>query len=305
MSDTTNPGGEAAAEVVSVPAEQDFSAFENSLADADIGDSGAQAEPETPDFADDDTPEGESPEASDDGDDDFEEIEHKGKKYRVPKGAALMQADYTRKTQEVAELRKRFSELTTAAEEASEAETRTQLEYLEVARDIAEYETYDWDLWRRQDPIAAMQGQIDYQQALQRQQRLGLTYQQAREQRLALAQQETATRLAEGQKVLASKIPDWGETKQRQIIEHTMNAYGFEPADLAAIDDPRVILVMHDALQFAAMSKKQQAAAKVAQAQAVQPVRTLKGNNARSGPRADTNDFLAFERLANAKLAKR
>ena len=43
----------------------------------------------------------------------LEEVEHEGKKYQIPKplkGALLMQADYTRKTQEVAEQRRAVEE---------------------------------------------------------------------------------------------------------------------------------------------------------------------------------------------------
>src|SRR5690349_1139844 len=53
--------------------------------------------------------EGEEGEAAQPEPDETEEVEHEGKKYKIPKplkGALLMQADYTRKTQEVAEQRK-------------------------------------------------------------------------------------------------------------------------------------------------------------------------------------------------------
>lgn len=43
--------------------------------------------------------------------DDLEEVEHSGKKYRIPKElkpALMLQADYTRKTQEAAEARRAF-----------------------------------------------------------------------------------------------------------------------------------------------------------------------------------------------------
>lgn len=305
MTDVTNPGSDAP-EVANAPAaEQDFTAFEESLgkpetvAEAVDEDSEVEA-----DFAD--TQEGEeAPEAPADDDDDLIEIDHKGRKYKVPKGAALMQADYTKKTQEVAELRKRFEMLTTQAEEASAEEQQHQIAYLDVSRQLAQYENIDWATWCQQNPVAAMQAQLDYQALQQRKQEIGQAYGRAREQRLTLAQQEAAKRLSEGQRVLAEKIPNWGETKQREIINHALTAYGFDADDLAAIDDPRVVLVLHDALQFAAMTKKQQAAVKAAKVQAVKPVTTLKGNNNRTAPRADTNDFLAFERLANAKLARR
>lgn len=302
MSETTNPGGEAAAEVVTVPAEQDFRDFETSLTAEKPEE---EAVDEATDFADTDTPEAEAPASEDDSDEDFEEIEHKGKKYKVPKGAALMQADYTRKTQEVAELRKRFEALTTQASEISEVERTAQAGAALIDQQLAQFDDIDWASWRQQDPIAAMQAQMDLQTLQQQKAELAGRYTAAQSRRLALAQQESATRLAEGQKVLVEKIPDWGPTKQREIVQHAMENYGLTAEDLAEIDDPRAVLIMHDAMQFATQRKKQQVTEKVVAQQQIKPVQTLKGNQGRQTPRADTNDFLAFEKLANAKIKRR
>jgi hypothetical protein len=70
----------------------------------------AAARSEDTDETDDDDGEG-NPDAdqADDEDDDGEEVEWEGNQYRLPKGikdALLRQADYTRKTQEVAETRR-------------------------------------------------------------------------------------------------------------------------------------------------------------------------------------------------------
>lgn len=301
--ETTNPE----TGVVTAPEEQDFSDFEKSIqqpteAKPDV----LPAEDDEPtDFAEGDTPEGEAPEEAPAEDDEFEWIEHKGEKYKVPKDSVLMHADYTRKTQEVAELRRRLEPLVQHAEGLSQVEREAQAEFINVSNQIARYEGVDWAAWREADPTAALQAQVDLQALHTRQGQIGQAYQQAQAQRLSIANYERTTRIEEGSKVLAERIPNWGETKQRELSQHAIDSYGFDPTELAGIDDPRLILVLNDAAQFRALQKKQQQAAKAVKAQEVKPVPTLKGNQGRQSVHADTNDFRAFEKLADAKIRSR
>ena len=92
----------------------------------------------------------------------FEEVEHDGKTYKIPrplKGALLMQADYTRKTQEVAEQRRQHEERV----KAFEAGQRSHTEHLsDLARvvayndAIAQFEKADWPQIRANNPQLRM-----------------------------------------------------------------------------------------------------------------------------------------------------
>src|SRR3954468_9858746 len=98
---------------------------------------------ETPELA-----EGEHAEAAVE---DLEDIELEGKQYRVPKDLKdgyLRQADYTRKTQEVAEQRKAVEE----REKAFQDQARLHQEHIkDVAKlvtldeQIEKYQKYDWN----------------------------------------------------------------------------------------------------------------------------------------------------------------
>ena len=68
-------------------------------------------------------------------DDDSEEVEHEGQKYRIPKAlksALMMNADYTRKTQEVAE--QRPAQRATSREEETPEQRRARIEELRRRR---------------------------------------------------------------------------------------------------------------------------------------------------------------------------
>src|SRR3954463_16396632 len=90
--------------------------------------------------------------------DDSEEIDFDGEKYKVPKklkDSFLMHGDYTRKTQELARLRETTE--ARAAEIARDAEVRQGLEK-DVGRlalideQLEAYQKVDWSAWRGANP---------------------------------------------------------------------------------------------------------------------------------------------------------
>ena len=120
----------------------------------------AEAQATTDDQANVET-EGEEAEASE-PEEETEEVEWDGKKYAVPKplkAGLMMQADYTRKTQEVAEVRKALE--TRAAEIDQQAElhreTLTQRVQLEKLSDqLSQFQSLDWDAFEAQYGTSAV-----------------------------------------------------------------------------------------------------------------------------------------------------
>lgn len=302
MTDVTN--SESAPEVT--PHEddtEDFATFEAK----------ANAAPETVAAEDDDEPEGfddtednaDEPQSADAEDDDWDEIEWKGKKVKVPKGAAMMQADYTRKTQELAEQRKAVEATLTQVNEVSQAEQQAQAEYISIANALAEYDDIDWHTWLDQDPVTAQKARVDMEQLQKRASQVVGIHQNAQNQRLALAKQEAAKRLADGQRVLVDKIPGWGAEKAQALLAFSQQNYGFTPAELDNVNDPRWVIALNDAFQARQEMAKSKQRAKAEAVHAVKPAATLKGNAGPRGPKADTNDFASFERMAKKVIAAR
>jgi len=111
-----------------------------------------------------DAPNGAQPE------DDYDDVEYDGEYYRLPKklkDAVLRQADYTKKTQEVAEQRRaleaRDRELVQQAE-ALRTDTQERARLVALEDTIKEYANVDWDKWEQQDPLAAQAGWRKFQQ---------------------------------------------------------------------------------------------------------------------------------------------
>ncbi|WP_298700942.1 hypothetical protein [uncultured Brevundimonas sp.] len=249
----------------------------------------------------------------DDPAEEFEDVIRGDKTYKVPKALAaelLMQADYTRKTQEVAEIRK-------AAETRQAQVEKTERLQAEFAQDIAAlgalnarlkpYEqVQDWPTYLRTGGAEAQAHYAEYQALNGERNAFAQTLGQKVQQRQADEQREAAKLIEDGRVELAKHIKGYGpETLSK--LETFAAPFGFSPEEIREAEaDPRSIRILHlaqighDALQ--ARKKTQQ----LAQAQKTQPVQTLRGAGGRIQSRPDTDDFAAFEKLVDAKArAKR
>jgi predicted nucleic acid-binding Zn-ribbon protein len=233
---------------------------------------GQTVETETPELDEDGNP----VEASEE-DEDTEEIEHDGQKYALPKAlkpALLMQADYTKKTQELAEQRKGLDEqrakldasLATAAE-AEEAIVDARASVKAIDSQAAELKTaisavetelanVDWTALSRMEG-----GEAAYRQREQYLRQLRLAQDQLGEQRTKLTgdldakvkarndarseraleqQQATAKLIEDRDAALKAEFPKWSE-EFPEVQAFAAKHLGV-PADVvAATTDPRLL----------------------------------------------------------------
>lgn len=204
--------------------------------------------------------------------DDFVEAEYEGKTYKVSKEikeALLRQADYTRKTQEVADTRKQVEERAQILEQQErllQANFDKAVELREVQTRLAQYEQVDWQALVDQDPVQATKLNLAYQQ-LQREAALKQQeFQQVAQQRQQLSAQQLQQTLGEAKKDLMARIPNFGADVAAKIKE-AGKAYGINDAELENVIDPRYVHVLHDAMQWRALqAQKPQAMQKVAEA---------------------------------------
>lgn len=233
------------------------------------------------------------------------EVVKEGKAYKVPaalKDEFLMHADYTRKTQEVAELRKSVEATLQQVQQVTQAEIQTAAAISAIDAQIADFNTIDWDAWEETDPVAAQRAWRQFGQLKESRGTAYNEYLQAQQQRTLLTQQETARLIEQGQRELAAAIPEWGPEKAQALLTHANKTYGFAPEELNGITDPRMIKVLNDAYQFRAASKQQQAVKKVETQQAIKPA--AKVTTGKTAPRG-LDDRLSAEEWARQFTARR
>jgi hypothetical protein len=216
-----------------------------------------------------------------------------------------MQADYTRKTQELADQRKAVEATLAQVSQVTQQEQAAMVALGVIDTQLAEYNDIDWTAWDQADPQSSQNARLQLLMLKNQRQEVAGQYAQAQQQRQFMTQQETAKQLEQGQRELAAKIPGWGQEKATALQSHAIEAYGFSPQDLATVVDPRMIQVLHDAYQFRQASKTQQAAKKVATQQAVQPAAKVQGGKPALRPLDDRMPAEDWVKQRNEQLAKR
>lgn len=238
-----------------------------------------------------------------------ERIEFDGKTLEIPKGtppelveslrsmAADLKADYTRKTQEVAEGRRFVEARMKSAQEQEQtlsALFEKAVEYKVVAGKIAQLQDIDWPALIDENPQQAQKLNLTLQQLQRDEQRLKGELQQADAHRREAMAQAKQQKLQEAQKDLLRRIPKWTADTGRAISEHAQK-YGFTAEELAEVSDPRMVEALHDAMQWRRLqAEKPKAMQKVANAP-----RAIKPGTAQPRPRNQA----AMDRLkANGRI---
>jgi hypothetical protein len=224
--------------------------------------------------------------------DDSEELEHDGQKYKLPKALKpllMMQADYTQKTQALAEQRKALEV------EASQQQARINQNLQEVAQivnidqQLQQLQNVNWQQLSDNDPLQAQQLWFKFQQLKDARGQIVSTISQREQQLKEQAQQAQAQALQQGNEQLAKDIPGWGAEKAKQILDFAQAELGYSMHELQNITDPRIVKTLHAAMIGQQVLKKQ-AKPKVD----AKPVKTVgKGSPATKDPsRMSTEEWM-------------
>ena len=214
--------------------------------------------------------------------DDEEEVEHEGQKYRIPKalkGALMMNADYTRKTQELAELRRAAEAERTQYQRASAEQVQALAAVHAIDQQLGQFQQVDWQRLSDEDPVRAQKLWMQFQGLKDNRQQIAGQVQQMEEQRAFDAQQATARQIEEGHAILKRDIPNWSPETARQINEFAAKEFGFQPQELSQVTDPRHVKVLHLAMLGAQLVKKQLGTSPN-QKPEIKPVSKVGGGNA-------------------------
>lgn len=240
--------------------------------------------------------------------DEFEEVERDGRKLKVAKELAaelMMQADYTRKTQELAEQRKALDVERQTVEQATQAELQAQAQVIAIDGRLQEYANIDWDAWESQDPFAAQKGWREFQQLQTARGHAAQSFHQLKHERTSAAQLERAKRVEEGAAVLAKEIPGWSQELGAKLLDYGVKSFGFTRAEIEDFEDPRMVKVLHAAFEAEKSKTQQRKVETQAKALSVQPAAKVAGATAKPAGLDDRLSADEWLRRRNEQLRKR
>lgn len=212
------------------------------------------------------------------------EVEHDGQKFKVPaalKDSFLRQADYTQKTQQLAQDRRDFEVHQTASRE----HIRDMGKLYAIHETIDAYKAVDWDGLQQQDPDLAASEWRKFQLLKDQAGELAQGIQTKETEAAQARERESANLIAQGREVLAKEIPNWGPEVAGQLTEYGTKNFGFTAQEIAAVTDPRLIKLLHSAMQGAKTANTQAKVEKVLASQKTQPAPQV-----RSGASTSTKD---------------
>jgi hypothetical protein len=228
-----------------------------------------------------------APTAEDDPDDTFD-LEVDGQVHTLPaalKGAFLRQADYTRKTQDLAAHRRALeAERAVVAHHAQIAgqASADQVQLAALDHQLAELHGVDWQGFATQDPAAAQALWSRFQAMAQARDGLAEALSHHAERRKMEAARQAAARMAETGRTLQREIEGWSPETAGKLVDYAQT-HGVTLDELRAADDPRVWKILHRAWHADQASQKDEAARTAIQAHAVRPAVLVSGAAAGGG----------------------
>jgi hypothetical protein len=219
----------------------------------------------------------------------IEEIEEEleGIKLRGPKDALeklkaerLMQADYTRKTQEVADHRRALEAQQTAfqqAAQAHQAHIREVAQMVAIDDRLAQFSQVNWQQLTDNDPVQALKLHTEFTQLQAHRGQLQNSLTQKQQQAQHEQQRSTAKQLMEARAVLERDIKGWSPELATKLSEYG-KSIGYPPEVLDSVTQPAFVKTLHKAYQYDQLLK--QRAAKPAAQPASQPVTRVGGGSA-------------------------
>ncbi|WP_372785027.1 hypothetical protein [Phenylobacterium sp.] len=244
----------------------------------------------------------------DDGDDACR-IEHEGQVYEIPselKGAFLRQADYTRKTQELAQHRRALiAERQAVAAEAQAADDASgiRLQLAALDHQLTQLGGVDWQGFAAQDPRAAQALWGRFHEMAQARGGLAQAAAHHAERNQMQAAREAAAKMAETGRALQQEIEGWSPEVAAKLVEYA-KAFGVTHEELTQMADPRLWKVLHKAYQADQTSQAEGAASAAAKAQAVRPAVLVSGSAPGGGAVRDELATKEWMNRRNAQLRK-
>lgn len=187
--------------------------------------------------------------------DDTEEIEYEGNRYKVPKPLAkgvMLQADYTKKTQEVAEIRRAAEAEKARIVEEQKAFQEDRQEHVQAYalwQQLEQFKNVNWQQLDSEDPLQAQQLFRQYTMLRDAHRDIVGKLQSKQMQRKSVAEAEQAKLRDQTRATLAKEIPNWSPKAEQELTEYALkHGYKAEEVKAALDSDARPFKFLHKAL---------------------------------------------------------
>ena len=191
-------------------------------------------------------------------------IVFEGQEYKIDdlvKGG-LRQADYTRKTQALAEQRKGMEaahhQYATEVQ-AVQAERQQYINALSQiiqssAQGLDQFARIDWDALKEEDHIEYLSKKDEYREAQEKVQQHQIAMQQTQQRHSAESENQYKVMIREEHNALVDKHPDWADDSKRRELGSKLRDYaiaeGYTQDEISTLYDHRALLILDKARKY-------------------------------------------------------
>jgi len=172
------------------------------------------------------------------------------------------QADYTRKSQALAEQRKETeaiqSERMQLEQERQMYANGLQMLQEQQSAKLKDFESVEWESLKAEDPYQYMIKKDEYRDAQERVNNIVAEQQAVQQEQARQAQQARAHFVQQEYTRLINALPEWGDNKStiRKDIQEYASSVGFRPEEINQLADHRSILVIKKAMEYDKLTTK-------------------------------------------------
>tara|TARA_R100001015_G_C4634760_1_gene202005 strand:- start:1332 stop:2405 length:1074 start_codon:yes stop_codon:yes gene_type:complete len=179
------------------------------------------------------------------------------------------QADYTRKTQQLAEHRKQIDQVVQSYKDEIAQTQQARDQYVNAVAQAIEtnyshlqqFQNIDWERLKVEDREEYLTKRDEYRQAQDHIQSLQQAQSKAQQEAQAESEKEHQRLIQEEHQRMVKVIPDWADTGKRQAMAKAVSEFalsvGYTQEELNQLVDHRSIIVLMQAKAYADMQKKQ------------------------------------------------
>jgi hypothetical protein len=184
------------------------------------------------------------------------------------------QADYTRKSQVLAEQRKKMEE-ELAATQQERQQYQSQLEQFNTQADskLEEFKSVDWTKLKEEDPMEYALKRDQYRELQENKRLVAEEQQQLAQKQQAEMQSKWNEELQRQQEVMAQRLPEWSDPEKGPKLKQDIKSFalnkGFTEQEVDSLIDARSVDVLHKAMMYESLlaakiaNKKQKVVPKV------------------------------------------
>ena len=165
------------------------------------------------------------------------------------------QADYTRKSQVLAEQRKKMDE-ELAATQQERQQYQSQLEQFNLQADskLEEFKSVDWTKLKEEDPMEYALKRDQYRELQENKRLVAEEQQNLAQKQQAEMQTKWNEELARQQEVMAQRLPEWNDPEKGPKLKQSIKSFalkkGFTEQEVDSLIDARSVDVLHKAMMY-------------------------------------------------------